>query len=160
MELARAVRDQVLFLMALAKEAGVEVSYVKPHGALYNVAADDEVVAEAIGAGVSRVSRELGIVGLAGSPGVAVYRRMGLHAAGEGFIDRRYDANGRLKPRTEPDALISDPQEAVAQALRLVPQEEVDTLCIHAESPGAQKLAQAIRAGLESAGIDILRVLY
>jgi UPF0271 protein len=170
-ELSRSIRDQLRFLWSLAEQVGVQITHVKPHGALYNLAADDEILAEAIGAGVSRFNRDLTIVGLAGSPGLEVYRRLGFRVVGEAFIDRRYDANARLIPRGEPDALISDPSEALDQALGIVLREEVpvsavdsapihaQTLCIHAETPGAQVLAGAVRRGLEANGIQIARLL-
>jgi UPF0271 protein len=142
--ITEAVFEQV---RALARIAG-EVRHVKPHGALYNTAARDPAVAAAIAGGVARWSRDVTLVGLAGSRMIEVWRGQGFTIAEEAFADRRYEPDGSLRSRRFPGALITDPSEAAAQALRLAP--TADTLCIHSDTPGALEIARAVRAALIS----------
>jgi UPF0271 protein len=116
---------------------------VKPHGALYNEAAVNGEVAEAIAVGVRRVVRDVFLVGLAKSTMVNVFRRQGFVVLREAFADRRYTTDGLLMPRTEAGALITDPAEARLQMERL--SEFSDTVCVHGDSPGALELIAAIR---------------
>jgi len=132
---------------ALARSAG-EVRHIKPHGALYNTAARDATVAAAIAEGAARWSREVTLVGLAGSRMIEVWRNEGFAAAEEAFADRRYEPDGSLRSRRFPDALITDPSEAAAQAVRLAG--AADTLCVHSDTPGALEIARAVRAALKA----------
>jgi UPF0271 protein len=142
-EIAHLVFEQV---RALARIAG-EIRHVKPHGALYNTAARDAGVAAAIAEGVARWSREVTLVGLAGSQMIEVWRGAGFGVAEEAFADRRYEPNGTLRSRRFSDALITAPAEAAAQALRLAV--AADTLCVHSDTPGAIEIARAVRRALE-----------
>jgi UPF0271 protein len=169
-ELSRQIRTQLAYLKSLAARVGVALTHVKPHGALYNIAAVEEPVADAVATAVKRFDPSLPVVGLAMSPGLDVYRAVGIAAIGEGFIDRRYDQSARLRPRTLEDALITDPDEALRQALAIAQGGRVqasdgssievraETLCIHSDTPGAHVLARKVREGLEAAGITIERL--
>ncbi len=140
-----------LQIRALAAIAG-EIAHVKPHGALYNVAAKNAEVARAIGEGVARWGGDVVLVGLAGSGMLAVWREMGFRTAAEGFADRRYEADGSLRARKFADALITDPSEAAGQALRLVRAGRVQTICVHSDTAGAVRIAAAVSEALKLAG--------
>ena len=166
-EVENSVLAQLGALAALARAEGVALRHVKPHGALYNVAAVTPAVAEAIARAVAAFSRELLLVGLAGSQLVAAGEAAGLRVAREAFADRGYAADGTLLPRGTPGALIVEPTENLAQALRIVMEGHVlgpggervpvaaDTLCVHSDTPGAAARAEALRRGLEAAGVVI-----
>jgi len=147
-QIAEAVHQQILTLAAIT---GV-LTHVKPHGALYNVAAKQAEVARAIGEGVARFGQDVVLVGLAGSVMLEVWRGMGFRTAAEGFADRRYEPDGSLRPRRFADALITDPAEAAAQAMRLARAGRVQTICVHSDTPGAAGIAAAVAAALR--GID------
>src|SRR5262249_17517577 len=143
----------------------------KPHGALYNTAADDELLAAAIARAIRAYDPDLVLVARAGSLQVEVARAAGLRVAEEAFADRGYDTQGRLLPRGTPGASITAPAVAGGRAVSIVRTGEVgaadgtplslraDTLCIHSDTVGASALARAIRAALEDAGAQ-LRPLY
>jgi len=141
-EIAETVYRQILRLEAVVTRMGGRIVHVKPHGALYNVAVKNAEVARAIGAGVARWSAAAPVFGLAGSPMLEVWRQMGLPVAGEGFADRLYEPDGTLRSRKLPGALITDPQEAARQALRLA-QNGADTICVHGDTPGAVAILEA-----------------
>lgn len=165
--LEASIASQVHDLVRLAGEAGMEVRFVKPHGALYNQAAQDEELARTIARAVARVSRELTLVGLAGSPALVVWKRAGFRTLAEAFADRRYEPDGSLRSRRFPDAVLRSPGEAAEQALRIAVQHEVlardgaalpiaaQTLCIHSDSPGAVELAREVRQRLEESGVFV-----
>jgi UPF0271 protein len=142
---------QIGRLEAVAQRLGANIAHVKPHGALYNVAVHNYAVAQAIGAAVWRWNPAALMFGLAGSPMLDVWRSMGLRVAGEGFADRRYEADGTLRSRKFPDALILDPAEAAAQAVRLAREGGVETICVHGETPGAPEILEACRRALQAA---------
>ncbi|MGH8216731.1 MAG: LamB/YcsF family protein [Rhodanobacteraceae bacterium] len=158
---------QIGALHALAKACGGRLHHVKPHGALYNMAARDPVLATAIATAVRDFDPMLILVGLAGSVLVEAGRDAGLPVAGEGFCDRRYRSDGSLTPRSEAGAVIDEPDAAVAQALSIATSGEAvaidgtriqiaaDTLCVHGDRAGAGGLAKALRLALEGAGIQI-----
>ncbi len=159
---------QVGALSAFARAHGARLLHVKPHGALYNQAVDDPALAAAIARGASRVSRELVLVGLAGTATMrAAAEAAGLRFAAEAFVDRAYDARGRLVPRSRPGAVVSDPAVAAETALRLARDRvvrtleggllavEADTLCLHGDNPNALGLARAVRETLERAGVSV-----
>ena len=130
--------------------AVVPIAYVKPHGALYHRCQSDPAAADA----VARVAKAHG-VGLMGQPSLellAAARRAGIAAYREGFADRLLLEDGRLAPRTRPGALL-DAHAAAAQAVRLARSGEIDTICIHGDSPGAAAVAAAVRSALRDAGI-------
>jgi UPF0271 protein len=149
-EIARTVRQQIERLDAVVCRLGGAIVHVKPHGALYNVAVRDAEVARAIGEGVAQWNPAIPIFGLAGSPMLDVWRSMGLRAMGEGFADRRYEPDGTLRPRKFADALITDPREAAAQALRIARSGAAQTICVHGDTPGAVAILRACREALTS----------
>jgi UPF0271 protein len=166
-ELEANLEGQVRVLLKLAVETGVELRYVKPHGALYNRAARDLELARTIARAISRVDRGLAIVGLAGSPALDVWREAGIRVVAEAFADRRYEPDGSLRARRHPDALLHDPEDAARQALRIATRHEVvawdgsvvkidaETLCIHGDTPGADGIARSVRKRLEEAGVQV-----
>jgi len=142
------VREQIERLDAIVRRLGGVIVHVKPHGELYNVAVRKEEVARAIGRGVAAWNPRTTVFGLAGSRMLEVWREMGLAVAAEAFADRRYEPDGTLRSRKFPDALITDPQEAAAQALRLAREGRAQTLCVHGDTPGAVRILKACREAL------------
>jgi UPF0271 protein len=130
------------------------VVHVKPHGALYNLAARDAAVAREVAAAVSAVDAGLVLVALRGSELVRAGRAGGLRVAEEVFADRTYRADGSLTPRSEPGAVITDEAEVVAQAMRLV-RGGADTICLHGDGVHAVAFARRLSAELRQAGIAI-----
>lgn len=147
-EIAATVYEQILRLEAVVDRLGGRIVHVKPHGQLYNVAVKNREVARAIGEGVARWSKSWPVFGLAGSPMLDVWREMGLPVAGEGFADRRYEPDGSLRSRKFPDALITNPAEASAQAVRLAGGGNVQTICVHGDTPGSVEILRACREAL------------
>jgi UPF0271 protein len=115
------------------------------------VAARNRAVAQAIGAAVRKWNPRARVFGLAHSPMLDVWREMGLRVAAEGFADRRYEADGTLRSRKFPDALITDPEEAAAQAVRLARAGAVETICVHGDTPDAANILAACRHALAAA---------
>jgi len=149
-EIEAAVSAQLRRLDAIVQGLGGSLVHVKPHGALYHAAATRCEVAGAIGRAVLRWNPSAAVVGLAGSPTLAALRAMGLTAIGEGFADRIYESGGRLRPRSLAGALITDPEAAAAQAVRLAREGAVQTICVHSDTPGAVAIAQACRQALQA----------
>jgi UPF0271 protein len=161
------VFQQVRALAQIAVGCGARVVHVKPHGALYNQATRDRGLAAAIAQGVSRWSREVIMVGLAGSPMLNVFREAGFAVAAEAFADRRYEPDGGLRSRKFSDALISNPAEAGQQALSIVTRGaviagdgnevrvEAQTICIHGDTPGAPEIAATVARTLCEAGVTL-----
>ena len=157
-------------LHALTKAAGTQLHHVKPHGALYNMAARDRALADAIAIAVRDLDPLLILVGLAGSALVDAGRDAGLTTQREGFCDRRYRADGSLTPRSEPGAVIENIDTAVAQAVSIATRGEAltgdgqtvrieaDTLCVHGDRANAAAFAEHLRRALESAGVQIAAV--
>lgn len=166
-----AVRNLVLYQVAalegFARARGTALSHVKPHGALYNQAADDLDLALAIADCVRDFCRDLILVGLAGSKLIQAGKERGLAVAEEAFADRRYLPNGMLVPRSRPGAVLSDPEEAAAQAIQIARDGKVtaedgsrlslraDTLCLHGDTPNAKSVAEAIRVRFAAEGIPV-----
>ncbi|HEX6965958.1 MAG TPA: 5-oxoprolinase subunit PxpA, partial [Gemmatimonadaceae bacterium] len=158
---------QVGALRGFASAAGVALQHVKPHGALYNMAAVQPKLAEAIACAVRDVDRELVLYGLAGSHLISVGERAGLTTASEAFADRNYLGDGTLVPRRRADAMVSDADGAARRAVRMVKESRVrsvdgadiairaDTICIHGDSPRAVEFARALRAALEAEEIEV-----
>jgi 5-oxoprolinase (ATP-hydrolysing) subunit A len=145
--LAATVTAQCAALAAIAARHGRTVDYVKPHGALYHDAAASEVLAGAvIGAAVEALGTRVVVIGPPAGALREAARARGLGYAGEGFADRRMRADGSLVPRSEPGALLDDPVEAAAQARDLA--SRVDTICVHADTPGALAIASAVHRAL------------
>jgi 5-oxoprolinase (ATP-hydrolysing) subunit A len=165
------LRDAVLYqlgaLDGFAQVAGREVDYVKPHGALYHATIDNVAQAEAVVAAAAEYDPSLAILGQPDSELLAAAERAGLEAVSEGYVDRAYRPDGRLVPRSEPGAVITDVDAAVGQAVRLAVDGEVvavdgevialhaRSLCVHGDTPGAVALATATRQALEAAGVGV-----
>lgn len=154
-QISALVAHQIEALATVAGSYGVRLQHVKPHGALYNMAVRNPVVAAAIAHGTASVDRSLIMMGLPGSDLVAAAQASGLRAAREAFADRAYRADGTLVPRTEPGAVIHDPDAVLARVVSLARRLDVDTLCVHGDTPGAAALAVRIRAALEAANIAV-----
>jgi UPF0271 protein len=148
--LVESLVEQVRALEAAARPAGVFVTHVKPHGALYNDAHRDRALADAIVEAVTAAGPRLAIVGTESSALLAAARQAGMKTIAEAFADRRARPDGSLVPRREPDALVLDPGAAAAQAVSLA--ERAETICIHSDTPRAVERLQAIRAALAAAG--------
>jgi UPF0271 protein len=158
---------QVGALAGFARALGGRLSHVKAHGALYNMAAQDFRLSEAIAQAVRDIDRELVLFGLAASETMRAAQTVGLRAAGEVFADRTYQDDGSLTPRSRPGALIEDIEIALVQVKRMVHEGVVrstsgadvrvqaDTLCIHGDQPGALAFAKRIRTELERDGVVI-----
>jgi len=164
-ELIEAVRRQIDAIAGIASRLGARVAHVKAHGALYNQAERDPAVARNILFGIQAATggHELVVFAPPDSAMYAEAKAMGMKAAREGFIDRAYEPDGTLRPRTIAGALVTDPAAAAAQALAFLRDGgvtttdgsflklEVDTLCIHGDTPGAAEIALAVREALRSA---------
>ena len=166
--------DMVLYqigaLAGFATACGGKLAHVKPHGALYNMAAKDAQLARAIARAVRDFDAALVLFGLAGSELVRAGEQAGLITANEVFADRTYQADGSLTPRTQPDAMIHDPEAAIAQIRRMLREGRVrsqqgsdatvqaDTLCIHGDEPNAVEFARRIRQALDTDGVRVAPV--
>ncbi|QBB71399.1 LamB/YcsF family protein [Pseudolysobacter antarcticus] len=158
---------QIGALSAFAHAAASRLHHVKPHGALYNMAARDTTLAQAIAQAVRDADAALILVGLAGSALPAAGAALGLKVGHEAFADRRYEADTSLTPRGEKDAVIHDIDVAIAQALSIVTQANVttrdgkilslqaDTICVHGDRADAAMFAERLRAALDQAGIGV-----
>jgi UPF0271 protein len=162
-EVETLILDQIGALAAIAKSEGVEMRHIKPHGALYNQAAKDKVLANAVAGAVKRFSAELILVGLTGSDLIGAGIEVGLNVANEGFPDRNYNPDGTLVSRKEPHAMIMSPEEVAKHALDLIQNGilfgqdpmKVDTLCLHGDHPHAVQNAKLVREALEKSQIEI-----
>jgi UPF0271 protein len=143
------VAEQVGVLSEIAAAAGGGVAYLKPHGALYHRVAVDEVQAAAVLDG----SGDLPVLGMPGSLLLAMARDRGRGVRLEGFPDRGYTDEGRLLPRDLPGALVTDPDAVARRAVALAA--DVDSVCVHGDSPGAVATARAVRRSLEAAGMTV-----
>jgi UPF0271 protein len=158
---------QIGALAAFVKAEGGKLHHVKPHGALYNTAARDPKIAEAIAEAVYRVDPELILFGLSGSALIEAGRRIGLRVANEVFADRTYQADGSLTPRSVAGALITDEEAAAEQVLSMVREGRVrtlqgtyvavaaDTICIHGDGPNAVGFAKRLGERLRQAGVVV-----
>ena len=154
-EAEKLVFKQIQILAEIAKQVGVTLTHVKPHGALYNQSAKDIQLASAISRAVKAHSVDLILVGLAGSRSLEAGREMGLRVAAEGFPDRGYNADGSLMSRLLPGALIESPEEVARHAIELVKTGRMDTLCLHGDHPNAAENAKVLRGVLEKNGVKI-----
>jgi len=157
-EIADLVIRQIEALAAIASDEGIRLQHVKPHGALYNVAVRDRRVADAIARGVVSVDPTLVVLGLPRSELVAAAQAAGLQTVGEAFADRAYRADGTLVPRTEPGAVIHNPEDVLARIVSLAARPDVETICVHGDTPGAAELASKIRAALEAAKFEVKKL--
>jgi UPF0271 protein len=166
-EVADDVTYQVGALLGFCRAEGVPLLHVKAHGALYNAAAQDRSLAEAVCRAARAVDPALAVVCLAGSPMAEVVRAMGLSCVEEAFADRAYTARGTLLPRSQPGAVIEDPALVAERVSRMARERRVvaadgsvipvaaDTVCLHGDTPGAAEVAAAIRARLERDGVAV-----
>jgi len=145
------VAEQIELLRGIADGFGIEVAYVKPHGALYNRVAEDEEQAAAVLAG----SGSLPVLGLPGSAILRLAEADGRTGVREGFPDRGYTEDGRLVPRDQPGALVEGANAIAANAVEMARAGEVRSLCVHGDSRGAVEAAQAVRDALAEAGYDV-----
>lgn len=149
------VFEQIQILTAIAKEEGVTLTHVKPHGALYNQSAKDIELASAIARAVKTISVDLILVGLAGAKSMEAGRAMGVRVAAEGFPDRGYNADGSLMSRSLPGALIDSPEEVANHAIELVKAGRMDSLCLHGDHAHAAENAKRLREALEKNKISV-----
>jgi 5-oxoprolinase (ATP-hydrolysing) subunit A len=167
-EIMELIDEQLRRLDMIAAAEGVRLAHVKPHGALYNVAARDRNVADAIAAAIARFDPSLILFGLSGSQLTAAGEAAGLRVAHEVFAERRYEADGSLTPRSRADAVIEDVDAALAQVRGFVHDRAVtsrtgerialraDTLCLHGDRHDAAGFARAIREALLADNVQIL----
>ena len=170
-EVGRMVAAQIGALQGVAALAGCQVAYVKPHGALANLAADDAGVAAAIAAAVRAVSRDLAVLAISGTELEQAARGAGLAVYSEIFADRAYLPSGRLVPRSRPDAMIHDPEAAAARLLAFLDSGSMPVIggppvallahsvCVHGDSAGAVGMARRIRARLAAQGVVVAAFL-
>lgn len=161
---------QVAALAGIAAAEGVRLQHVKAHGALYNMAARDRTLADAIARAVAAYDRSLILFGLPNSELLRAGAATGLPTAAEIFADRAYEPDGSLASRRKPGSVIHDPAQVVARVVAMVRDRAVvatdgstiplaaDTLCLHGDTPGAAQLAKQIRAALESSGVVVGRL--
>jgi len=167
----REVEDLVAYqigaLAAIAAAQGVRLAHVKPHGALYNMAARDVDLADAIARAIAAVDPSLALFGLPGSQSLEAAQRHKVRAVSEAFADRAYRRDGSLVPRNEPGAVIDDEQIVVTRAVAIARERmviaadgtrialDVQTICVHGDTPGAAVLASRIRKALNDAGVQV-----
>lgn len=146
---------QIGALQAIAASVGGRVSYLKPHGALYNTIVEDEIQARAVVDALLALPQSLPLLGLPGSTALRIAADNGLPTVTEYFIDRNYTADGRLVDRRRGDALITDPEQAASRALTAAREGRAQSFCTHGDSPGAVEMATIVRAALLDAGFTI-----
>jgi UPF0271 protein len=167
-EISASVERQIRTLDAVVQKLGARMIHVKPHGALYNQAARDRMIARAIAEGVRRWRTDVILVGLASSVMLDEFRVAGFPTAAEAFADRRYEPDGSLRARRFLDALLADPQQAADQALHIVEHSSVvasdgttvalnaQTICLHGDTPDSPAIAEAIHSRLAHANIQLV----
>jgi len=158
---------QIGALAGFVKAEGGIMQHVKPHGALYNMAAKNRALSEAIAQAVYDVNPELILFGLSGSELVWAGERLGLKTANEVFADRTYQSDGSLTPRTQPNAMVTDHQQAIDQVVKMVKEQSVtaqqgsevaikaDTVCIHGDGAHALEFAKKIHEFLANSGVVV-----
>jgi UPF0271 protein len=154
-DLTNDVLYQVGALAAFCRAHRTRLSYVKPHGALYNRIVDDEVQAAAVCEAITRYGENLPLLTLPNSVAAHVAAKAGITVIPEGFADRAYTVTGRLVPRSEPGAVLTDAVTVATQAITLVQTRQVRSICLHGDTPGAVALARATRTALEQSGVRI-----
>ncbi|HEY1306635.1 MAG TPA: 5-oxoprolinase subunit PxpA [Vicinamibacterales bacterium] len=166
-EVEDAVAYQIGALAGIAATEGVRLQHVKAHGALYNMAVADASLADAIARATASVDRSLILLGLPGSQLIAAGRRSGLRTAAEGFADRAYQPDGTLVSRSQPGAVIEQTATVVHRAIAMARDRvvnatdgsrlplDIETICVHGDTPGAATLARHIREALKGVGIEV-----
>jgi len=159
-ELLDSIRDQIEKLVDIASENEMELTHVKPHGALYNLAVNNEEISQTIAEAIIDVDSSYKAVGLAGSKMLTVFDALGLDTISEGYVDRVYEADGTLRSRKFEDALITDPQRAAEQMKEMLNGNiiavdgssipiNITSVCIHSDTPNAVDIAQAVKAQIQ-----------
>lgn len=168
-QLEQSIAEQIRLLVEIAREEGVRASHVKPHGALYHSANKSREVARAIARAVISVGRDLVVIGQSGSSALEEYRSAGLRTVAEAFVDRSYNADGKLRDRKLPGALLDSAEAAKEQAIRIALRQpfsafdgtllriEADTICLHSDTPDSVTVARLVQRGLVDAGVQIGR---
>jgi UPF0271 protein len=166
-EVFEAVAYQVGIFQAIAEAAKASVNHVKPHGALYNMAARDEALAEEVARAIAKIDNKLILFAPQNTALARAGERNGLQIAREVFADRNYLSNGELVPRTRVEALLHDVQEAATRVIRMLREGKVrsvdnvdvdvsaETVCVHGDTPGAVEFARTLRSRLEKEGVAI-----
>jgi UPF0271 protein len=159
---------QIAAVAGVASAEGMRLQHVKPHGALFNMAARDPKLASAIARAVAAFDHQLILFGPPDSELTRAGQAAGLRVAAEGFADRAYEPDGSLAARTKPGAVITDVEQVVKRAVHIACEHSVvamngsvlplkiDTLCVHGDTEGADLLGARIRAGLEAAGVRVI----
>lgn len=159
---------QIGALDAFCKAAGIKMQHVKPHGAMYNMAAKDAALAKAICEAIYEYDKDLILMGLAGSQMLVQAKEMGLKCAAEVFADRAYEEDGTLVARSKPGAMIEDEEEAVARVIRMIKEGKVtaitgkdiaitaDSVCVHGDGPKALAFVEKLRNAFQVEGIAIV----
>ena len=167
-EVKAMVTYQIGALDAFCKAAGVKLQHVKPHGAMYNMAAKDETLAKAICQAIYEYDPQLILMGLANSQMLTQAKAMGLPAAAEVFADRAYEEDGTLVARSKPGSMIEDEEEAVARVIRMIKEGKVtaitgkdieitaDSVCVHGDGPKALAFVEKLRNAFAAEGIEIV----
>ncbi len=159
-ELLDTIRDQIETLVDIASEHEMELSHVKPHGALYNLAVNNEEISQTIAEAIIDVNSSFKEVGLAGSKMITVFDELGLDVISESYVDRMYEADGTLRSRKFDDALITDPEKAANQMKSMLNgnivavdgtelQVKIQSVCVHSDTPNAVEIAAAVKNQLD-----------
>ena len=164
-ELLDSIRDQIETLVDIASEHEMELTHVKPHGALYNLAVNNEEISQTIAEAIIDVNSSFKAVGLAGSKMITVFDELGLDVISESYVDRMYEADGTLRSRKFDDALITDPEKAANQMKSMINgnivavdgtelQVKIQSVCIHSDTPNAVEIAAAVKNQLDQSVSD------
>ncbi len=159
-ELLDSIRDQIETLVDIASEHEMELTHVKPHGALYNLAVNNEEISQTIAEAIIDVNSSFKAVGLAGSKMITVFDELGLDVISESYVDRMYEADGTLRSRKFDDALITDPKKAANQMKSMLNgnivavdgtafQVKIQSVCVHSDTPNAVEIAAAVKDQLD-----------
>ena len=159
-DLNDSIRDQIEKLVDIASEHEMELTHVKPHGALYNHAVNNEEISQTIADAIIDVDSSYKAVGLAGSKMLTVFDALGLDTISEGYVDRTYEADGTLRSRKFDDALITDPQKAADQMKEMLNGNiiavdgtsvpiNISSVCVHSDTPNAVDIAQAVKSQIQ-----------
>ena len=159
-DLNDSIRDQIEKLVDIASEHEMELTHVKPHGALYNLAVNNEEISQTIAEAIIDVDSSYKAVGLAGSKMLTVFDALGLDTISEGYVDRIYEADGTLRSRKFDDALITDPQKAADQMKEMLNGNiiavdgtsvpiNISSVCVHSDTPNAVDIAQAVKSQIQ-----------
>ena len=161
-QLFESITSQIQKLIDIAKKEDVRIEPVKPHGALYNIASNNNNLAELIGKSVQKIDPKLAIMCLAGSPMVSILQKSGMNVISEAFADRAYNADGTLRNRDLDGALITDPVHATNQAKLIANNQKViafdgsevsiqaKTICVHSDTPNALEISKAVSQAINS----------